>query len=137
MFLRTKNEFEARLNNQVLFSCYLSTGRRFKQGSLFWWVEHKTPQGLDCFLELSIYFSISTNLLQMVSAVFELVLLMSIKTRSSTPQHKMMNDSANSSHKLDDILSKMDVLITTKNELLKQVGYRTKYNYQGCRRPEK
>ena len=34
----------------------------------------------------------------------------------------MTGESANSSHKLDDILAKMDVLITAKNEMLSKLN---------------
>ena len=47
---------------------------------------------------------------------------MSIKTRSKARKHEMTSESADSSRKLDDILSKMDVLITAKNEMLSKLN---------------
>ena len=47
---------------------------------------------------------------------------MSINTRSKARRHEMMSESANSSRKLDDILAKMDVLITAKNEMLSKLN---------------
>ena len=47
---------------------------------------------------------------------------MSIKTRSKARKHEMTSDSADSSRKLDDILAKMDVLITAKNEMLSKLN---------------
>ena len=47
---------------------------------------------------------------------------MSINTRSKALRHEMTSESANSSHKLDDILAKMDVLITAKNEMLSKLN---------------
>jgi len=64
---------------------------------------------------------------------------MSIQTRYKARKPEMTSDSADSSRKLDDILAKMDVLTTAKNDMLtktKEVGVSTKYNHQGCRRPE-
>ena len=46
---------------------------------------------------------------------------MSINTRSKARRHEMTSESANSSRKLDDILAKMDVLITAKNEMLSKL----------------
>ena len=47
---------------------------------------------------------------------------MSIKTRSKAQKHKMTSESVDSSRKLDDILAKMDVLITAKNEMLSKLN---------------
>jgi len=47
---------------------------------------------------------------------------MSIKTRSKGRKHEMTSDSADSSRKLDDILAKMDALITAKNEMLSKLN---------------
>ena len=47
---------------------------------------------------------------------------MSINTRSKAGRHEMTSESANSSRKLDDILAKMDVLITAKNEMLSKLN---------------
>ena len=47
---------------------------------------------------------------------------MSIKTRSKARKHEMTSESADSSRKLDDILSKMDVLMTAKNEMLSKLN---------------
>ena len=47
---------------------------------------------------------------------------MSINTRSKARRHEMTSESANSSRKLDDLLAKMDVLITAKNEMLSKLN---------------
>ena len=47
---------------------------------------------------------------------------MSIKIRSKAQKHEMMSDSADSSRKLEDILAKMDLLITAKNEMLSKLN---------------
>ena len=47
---------------------------------------------------------------------------MSINTRSKARKHGMTSESADSSRKLDDILVKMDVLITVKNEMLSKLN---------------
>ena len=47
---------------------------------------------------------------------------MSINTRSKAQRHEMTSESANSSCKLDDILAKMDILITAKNEMLSKLS---------------
>ena len=47
---------------------------------------------------------------------------MSINTRSKARRQEMTSESANSSRKLDDILAKMDVLITAKNEMLRKLN---------------
>ena len=47
---------------------------------------------------------------------------MSINTRSKARKHEMTSESADSSRKLDDILVKMDVLITAKNEMLSKLN---------------
>jgi len=47
---------------------------------------------------------------------------MSIKIRSKAQKHEMMSDSADSSRKLEDILAKMDLLITVKNEMLSKLN---------------
>ena len=47
---------------------------------------------------------------------------MSIQTRSKARKPEMTSDSADSSRNLDDILAKMDVLITAKNELLTKLN---------------
>ena len=47
---------------------------------------------------------------------------MSINKRSKARKHEMTGESADSSSKLDDILAKMDVLITAKNEMLSKLN---------------
>ena len=47
---------------------------------------------------------------------------MSINTRSKARRHDMTSESANSSRKIDDILAKMDVLITLKKEMLSKLN---------------
>ena len=47
---------------------------------------------------------------------------MSINKRSKARKHEMTGESAHSSSKLDDILAKMDVLITAKNEMLSKLN---------------
>ena len=47
---------------------------------------------------------------------------MSINTRSKARKHEMTSESADSSRKLDDILAKMDVLITAKNQMLSKLN---------------
>ena len=48
---------------------------------------------------------------------------MNINTRSKARKHEMTSESAHSSsRKLDDILVKMDVLITAKNEMLSKLN---------------
>ena len=47
---------------------------------------------------------------------------MSINTRSKAQRHEMTSESADSSCKLDDILAKMDILITAKNEMLSKLS---------------
>lgn len=58
----------------------------------------------------------------MVYAFLQLDSFMSINTRSKARRHEMTSESANSSRKLDDILAKMDVLITAKNEMLSKLN---------------
>ena len=47
---------------------------------------------------------------------------MNIQTRSKARIYKMTSDSANYSRKLDGILTKMDVLITAKTEMLSKLN---------------
>ena len=47
---------------------------------------------------------------------------MSINTRSKARKHEMTSESADPSRKLDDILAKMDVLITAKNQMLSKLN---------------
>jgi len=47
---------------------------------------------------------------------------MSIVTRSQARKNEMMSVSADYSRKLDDILAKMDVLITAKTEMLSKLN---------------
>jgi len=47
---------------------------------------------------------------------------MSIVTRYQARKNEMTSDSADYSHKLDDILAKMDVLITAKTEMLSKLN---------------
>ena len=47
---------------------------------------------------------------------------MSIVTRSQARKNEMTSDSADYSRKLDDILAKMDVLITAKTEMLSKLN---------------
>ena len=47
---------------------------------------------------------------------------MSMNTRSKARKHEMTSESADSSRKLDDILAKMDVLITAKNQMLSKLN---------------
>ena len=66
---------------------------------------------------------------------------MNIQTRSKARKHEMMSDSADYSRKLDDILAKMDVLITAKTEVMSKLNkpekaHSTIIKDVHCRKPE-
>ena len=79
----------------------------------------QTCQGVDGFSALSTFFSIFAQI-NVNGKVFPCY--MSVQTRSKSRKQVMPGDEANSNRKLDDILSKMDVLLQAKTEMLMKLS---------------
>ena len=97
-----------------------------------------TPRGWEGFSELY-HFCLFLAINFKCFSFFEVNSFMSILRRSQARKNEMTSDSADYSRKLDDILAKMDVLITAKTKMLSKVNKLEKaqsYDYEGRRRPE-